>query len=102
MCIGIPVQVLAMEGETHAWCEQRGERVLYDMLIVGPQPAGTWVLGFQGGARSVMTPEDAALTLEALGALEAALSGDGDVDRFFPDLAGREPELPEHLRRRPE
>lgn len=102
MCIGVPVQVIAMEGETNAWCDQRGERVLIDMLVVGPQPAGTWLLGFQGAARSVMTAEEAALTLEALGALEAALAGDADIDRFFPDLAGREPQLPEHLRRRTE
>lgn len=100
MCIGIPMQVVAMEGETAAWCDDRGRRALLDMLIVGPQPAGTWVLGFQGAARQLMSPEEAAQTLVALEALAAALAGDTDVDRFFPDLAGREPELPEHLRRR--
>lgn len=102
MCIGVPMQVLAMEGEAVAWCDDRGQRVLIDMLIVGPQPAGTWVLGFQGAARQVMSPSDAAQTLVALEALSAALAGNTDIDRFFPDLAGREPELPEHLRRRSE
>jgi hydrogenase expression/formation protein HypC len=99
MCIGVPVQVLAPASDTSAWCDERGERVLVDMMVVGPQPPGTWVLAFQGAAREVMSPADAALTLEALKALGAALAGDADIDRFFPDLAGREPELPEHLRR---
>jgi hypothetical protein len=49
-----------------------------------------------------MSPSDAAQTLVALEALSAALAGNTDIDRFFPDLAGREPELPEHLRRRSE
>lgn len=98
MCIGVPVQVLAPAGETSAWCDERGDRVLVDMMVVGPQPPGTWLLAFQGAARGVMSAEEAALTLEALQALGAALAGDADIDRFFPDLAGREPELPEHLR----
>jgi hydrogenase expression/formation protein HypC len=102
MCIGIPMQVVAMASESTAWCDSRGERVLLDMLVVGPQEPGTWVLAFQGAARHAMTADDAARTLDALGALDAALAGDGNLDRFFPDLAGREPELPEHLRRRTE
>lgn len=100
MCIGVPMQVVTMAGESTAWCESRGERTLLDMLVVGAQPSGTWVLAFQGAARSVMTPDEAAQTLDALDALNAALAGDADLDRFFPDLAGREPELPEHLRRK--
>lgn len=102
MCIGVPARVLEMDGEARAWCDARGERILLDMMVVGPQAPGTWVLGFQGAARSVMSAADAALTLEALDALHAALHGDGDIDRFFPDLVGREPQLPEHLRRRDE
>jgi hydrogenase expression/formation protein HypC len=102
MCIGVPMQVREMAGESSAWCESRGQRFLIDMLVVGPQPAGAWVLAFLGAARHVMAPDEAARTLEALGALDAALAGDADLDRFFPDLAGREPELPEHLRRKPE
>jgi hydrogenase expression/formation protein HypC len=102
MCIGVPAQVMEMAGETSAWCDQRGTRVLLDMMIVGAQPAGTWVIGFMGAARGVMTPAEASQTLEALQALDAALTGGSDVDRFFPDLVGREPELPEHLRRRTE
>jgi hydrogenase expression/formation protein HypC len=100
MCIGMPMQVVNMESETAAWCVDGDERVLLDMMLVGPQSAGTWVLAFQGAARQVMTANDAAQTRVALQALSAALAGQSDVDRFFPDLAGREPQLPEHLRRR--
>lgn len=100
MCIGTPLQVIDMAGDTSAWCADGGQPELIDMMLVGPQPAGTWVLAFQGAARQLMTAEAAGQTRIALAALSAALAGEGDVDRFFPDLANREPELPEHLRRR--
>lgn len=99
MCIGVPMCVTS-EGTGRAWCEGRGERVELDMLLVGPQPAGTWVLAFQGAARRVMSDEEAAQTTAALDALDAALAGETDLARFFPDLADREPQLPEHLRTR--
>jgi hydrogenase expression/formation protein HypC len=99
MCIGVPMRV-AGEGAARAWCEGRGERVELDMLLVGPQPVGTWVLAFQGAARRVMSEEEAVQTTAALDALAAALAGETDLGRFFPDLAEREPRLPEHLRSR--
>ncbi len=100
MCIGTPLQVIEMASESAAWCADGGVPELIDMMLVGPQPAGTWVLAFQGAARQLMTVEAAEQTRIALAALSAALTGGADFDRFFPDLANREPELPEHLRRR--
>jgi hydrogenase expression/formation protein HypC len=97
MCIGVPMRVVG-EGLGMAWCEGRDERVELDMLLVGPQPVGTWVLAFQGAARRVMSEEEAAQTTAALDALAAALAGETDLGRFFSDLADREPQLPEHLR----
>lgn len=97
MCVGIPMQVRDVEG-VHAWCEGRGERQRIDMTIVGEQPPGAWVLAFRGVAREVMSAEHAARTNDALDALAAALRGESSFDAFFPDLAGREPQLPEHLR----
>ena len=97
MCIGVPMRV-ASAGETRAWCEGRGERVELDMLLVGPQPVGAWVLAFHGAAQRVMSEEEAAQTTAALDALAAALAGETDLGRFFPDLADREPQLPAHLR----
>jgi len=46
-----------------------------------------------------LTEERARQVADALQALEAALAGDTNLDHLFPDLAGREPELPEHLRK---
>jgi hydrogenase expression/formation protein HypC len=46
----------------------------------------------------VLTEEEAMQISAALDALEAALAGESDLSRFFPDLADRVPQLPEHLR----
>jgi hydrogenase assembly chaperone HypC/HupF len=99
MCIGTPMQVVAVE-DSWAWCEADGQRERLDMMLVGPQPVGTWVLAFQGAAREVMSELDAAQARGARQALAAVLAGRDDVDAFFADLVGREPELPEHLRTR--
>ena len=99
MCIGIPMQVMEPEGTGGAWCVGREGRQLIDMTLVGPQAPGTWILAFVGSAREVMTPESAARTDAAIGALAAALRGDtASIDHAFADLVNREPQLPEHLR----
>jgi hydrogenase expression/formation protein HypC len=100
MCIGVPLQVVARDG-SFAWCEADGQRERLDMMLVGDQPAGTWVLGFHGAARQVLSDTEAARARAGRQALAAVLSGDGQVDDFFADLIGREPELPAHLRRAP-
>jgi hydrogenase expression/formation protein HypC len=87
MCIGIPMQVVAA-GVGSAWCEARGERRHLDMLLVGDQPPGTWVLAFNGAARRVLGAEEAGQTRAALDALEAALAGEQDLDAYFADLVG--------------
>ncbi|HTN47979.1 MAG TPA: HypC/HybG/HupF family hydrogenase formation chaperone [Burkholderiaceae bacterium] len=95
MCIGVPLQV--MEGDDEAaLCEADGRREQLNMLLVGPQPPGTWVLAFQGSALRVMGADEAQQTRAALSAVAAALEG-RDVDAFFADLAAREPTLPPHL-----
>jgi len=86
-------------GDGHAWCDGRGGRSRIDLAIVGPQPAGTWVLVFQGAARRVMSAEEAGQTNAALDALAAAIEGERDLGPYFADLVEREPRLPEHLRR---
>ena len=97
MCIGMPMQVVANE-EHAAWCEADGQRERLDMVLVGAQPVGTWVLAFQGAARQVLSATEAAQSLAARQALAAVLDGRGQVDDFFADLVGRTPELPPHLR----
>ena len=97
MCIGVPVRVMAA-GANQASCEGRGGRACVDLALVGPQAAGTWLLASQGRAIRVLTEEEARHIDDALDALEAALAGEGDLDRYFADLVGREPQLPDHLR----
>lgn len=88
----------------HALCERHGasrrEQRLIDMTLVGAQEPGTWVLVFLDAAREVVSAEQAALIGQALDALGLVMAGreGADIDHLFPDLAGREPELPEHLK----
>lgn len=91
MCIGIPMQVVEA-GEYVARCEGRGQSADVNMLLVGPQEPGTWVLNFLGSAREVLSEDDARKINDALDALEAVMNGDEevDIDAHFADLAGRE------------
>ncbi len=98
MCIGLPMRVVEPDG-SFAWCESGSERERLDMMLIGEQPVGTWVLGFHGAARQLMTEEEAVQALAGRQALAAVLSGEGNIDDFFADLVGREPELPAHLRK---
>jgi len=98
MCIGIPMQVVAAD-DTFAECESRSGRQRLDNMLVGTVPAGTWLLAFQGRALRTMTDAEAAQTLAALEALDAAMRGaETNFDAYFADLIGREPQLPEHLK----
>ena len=98
MCIGIPMQVVA-SNEHQAWCEGPAGRVLIDTALVGPQAPGAWLLTFMGAAREVLDAETAERIGAALDALARAASGDvAHIDAAFADLAGRTPQLPEHLR----
>jgi hydrogenase expression/formation protein HypC len=97
MCIGVPMQVVE-SGPDWAWCEADGQRERLDMVLIGPQPVGTWVLAFQGGARQVMDALEAQQARAGRPAQAAGLAGHDHVDAFFADLVDRTPQLPEHLR----
>ncbi|HET7525946.1 MAG TPA: HypC/HybG/HupF family hydrogenase formation chaperone [Burkholderiaceae bacterium] len=98
MCIGVPLRVDDEAGGRFAWCaDDDGARERVDMVLVGAQPVGTWVLAFHGAARQVLSDTEAAQMRAARAALAAALAGN-DVDAYFADLVAREPELPAHLR----
>jgi hydrogenase expression/formation protein HypC len=98
MCIGVPMQVCEPQGEGAAWCMGRQGRQLIDLSLVGPQPAGAWLLTFAGAGREVLSPGAAATIDNALDALEAAMAGDAaGIEAGFADLIAREPTLPDHL-----
>ncbi len=100
MCLGVPMTVLDDDPFT-ARC-RRGEEIrTVSMLLVGAQAPGTEVLVHIDRAVRVLDPEEAVLIARALDGLGAALAGDAFED-CFADLIGREPQLPEHLRKPPE
>lgn len=87
MCVGIPVQVIE-PGELSALCRGRNGEERVNMLLIGEQPAGTWVLTFLGWAREVISEQDAHRFNQALDGLGEIMNGAEsiDVDRYFPDL----------------
>ncbi|MFO0584658.1 MAG: HypC/HybG/HupF family hydrogenase formation chaperone [Anaeromyxobacter sp.] len=100
MCLAVPMRVVSVAGP-RATCEGRNGLVDVDTLLCGPVAPGDWVLTFLGGAREVVSAEEAARVDAALDALEAIRDGrPPDLDACFADLVGREPELPEHLRQK--
>jgi hydrogenase assembly chaperone HypC/HupF len=98
MCIGTPMRVVEPDG-SFAWCESDQQRERLDMMLVGNQPTGTWVLGFHGAARQVLSEREAAQARAGRQALAAVQRGESCIDEFFADLIGREPELPAHLKK---
>ncbi len=87
MCIGVPVQVMA-SGDFVQLCQGRNGEEQVNMMLIGPQLEGTWVLNFLGSAREVITAEDADNINKALDGLEAIMQGqtDVDIDSYFPGL----------------
>lgn len=92
------MRIIALE-PGGALCAGRGQQQRVDFALIGEEAVGAWVLVHRGVALRRMSPEDAAQTLAALDALDAVLSGEGDVDKYFADLTDREPTLPPHLRK---
>ena len=94
MCLSIPMQIVELEGEgddfCYAWVERgegdhfRRERV--NMMLLGPQPVGTWILSSLGLAQEVVAEEERLLIEDALAALAASLEGDYDPQQHFTDL----------------
>jgi hydrogenase expression/formation protein HypC len=84
--------------EATALCDAGDRRERLNIMLIGPQPPGTWLLGYQGSAVRVLSEDEASQTRAALAALDAVRTGSGDLDVYFADLAAREPTLPPHLR----
>ena len=95
MCVGIPMQVIAVEGIA-ARATDGHEEALIDLSLTGPVPPGGWILTFLGTAREVIGAEEAAKITAALNGLRAIMAG-GDHGDAFADLDARAPQLPPHL-----
>ena len=91
MCLSIPKRIVVWEGEGEsagdfAWVERDGERERINMMLIGPQPVGTWVLISLGLAREVVEDAQRLLIEDALSALAASLEGEFDPALHFRDL----------------
>lgn len=90
MCIGIPKKVVALDGPEgeFAWVEgmDGAGRERVNMMLVGPQPLGAWVLTSLGVAREELDEGEVATINDALAALEASLAGNYDPTQHFADL----------------
>ena len=93
MCLSIPMRVVEWDDPDgdFAWVERgegeslRRERV--NMMLIGPQPVGSWVLTSLGLAKEVVEDEQRQLIEDALSALAASLEGDFDPSQHFQDLS---------------
>ena len=91
MCLSIPKRIVEWEGAGEnagdfAWVERDGQRERINMMLIGPQPVGTWVLTSLGLAREVVEDEQRSLIEDALLALAASLEGEFDPSLHFTDL----------------
>lgn len=83
MCIGIPMQVLAVSGG-FADCRGRGERRRISTLLVGDCAPGDWLLTFLDDARERIDGVRAGEINAVLDMLQAALGGDAGSAGDFP------------------
>lgn len=95
MCVGIPMQVLSVDGIA-ATCTDGTRRELVDLSLTGPVPVGGWVLNFLGAARAVLDETEARQITAALAGLRSLMEG-GALGDAFADLEARGPRLPPHL-----
>ncbi len=97
MCLGIPMQIVRVEGHA-AYCRRGEELLLVDLSLLPEAKPGDHVLTFLGTGRRLLDAEEARLIAQALDAVAAAMSGDSAaIDHAFADLVGRAPSLPAHL-----
>ncbi len=87
MCVGTPVQVV-QSGEVMSLCHGRNGDEDVNMLLIGQQPVGTWVLSFLGWAREILDEQQAIEINLALDGLQEIMDGADtiDVPRHFPGL----------------
>lgn len=95
MCVGVPLQILAIDGIKGEVLEE-GVLGAIDLSLTPDARVGDWVLGFLGASREILTPEQAAQITAALDGLRSLMAG-GELGGAFADLEARGPQLPPHL-----
>ncbi|PTV95490.1 hydrogenase expression/formation protein HypC [Rhodobacter aestuarii] len=95
MCVGVPVQLIAVDGIRGDVIED-GVPGMVDLSLTPEAQPGDWILAFLGAAREVISAEEAEKISAALGGLRSLMQG-GDLGEAFADLESRSPQLPPHL-----
>ena len=80
MCIGLPVQVLALRPGAALGIDRHGRQRWIDTALVGDCAVGDWLLAFLDAAREHLSPERAAEIDATLSLLDAALIGDTTLE----------------------
>jgi hydrogenase expression/formation protein HypC len=95
MCLGLPMKLLAKDGNKGRALYKGGEENV-DLSLTPEAEAGDFMLVFLGAARQVIDEAFAREVEAAHAAIESVMQG-GDASAGFADLVGREPSLPPHL-----
>lgn len=95
MCVGLPMQIVAVDGIAGR-ARDGGAETLIDLSLTPEARPGNWVLTFLGAAREVIDEAEAHKIAAALKGLQAVMAG-GSPGDAFADLDAREPTLPPHL-----
>ena len=95
MCVGVPMQITAINGI--AATTTNGRHVeLIDLSLTPDAQIGDWLLTFLGAAREVISADEAQKIAAALDGLQSLMDG-GDLGDAFADLEETGPRLPAHL-----
>lgn len=81
MCIGIPMQIVAVE-PGFAYCVDQGERRRISTLLVGECAVGEWLLVFLDDAREKIDAARAAEINDVLSMLKTALIANQQTDEL--------------------
>lgn len=95
MCLGIPMQVVHINGIA-AECVGDDGPALIDVTLIPDTVPGEWVLTFLGTAQEKIDPDQAHKIKMALRGLSSLMQG-GELGDAFADLESRPPSLPPHL-----
>ena len=96
MCIGVPVQVIAVDGIAADCRTAEGSPRRIDLSLVPEARPGDWLLAFLDRADRLIDAASAAQIARAHAALAAIMAGAAPPPNAFSDL-DRPPELPPHL-----
>jgi hydrogenase expression/formation protein HypC len=91
------MQIIEHRGAASALCVYRDQESLIDMMLIGQQPVGGWILVFLDTAREIISEQKARQISDALEAVRLAMLGETQLDHLFADLTDRAPVLPEFL-----